>query len=768
MSNRLLDHQVDGQKIQFQFQTGSLQLTILTPEIIRVLADATSGDHSYAIEGDKTQKTSFTVTATAADVTLTTSGLTIVVGADQRLDVFNAAGAPLVQDYLGQRRPLARGMDAQQAALASAEGHELTGQGAPGHGYHEVLKQLAPDEQFFGLGDKTGFINKRGYEFDNWNTDDTAPQMENFTRLYKSVPFLLGLKNGAPYGLFFDNTNRSHFDLGKESEDYYFYSVEAGVLDYYVIGGASLAAVIQNYTYLTGRTPLPQKWTLGYQQSRWGYQDAAEIALIAQKMRDYHLPMDVIHLDIDYMDGYRVFTWDPHKYPNMKQFLADLKAQGVKIVTIIDPGVKEDPGYPIFDAGVRNNFFVKTPEGFDYVNRVWPGESVYPDFGRQQVRDWWADNHQKLTTAGVAGIWNDMNEPASFNGQIPDEIIFSDEDRAATHGKMHNVYGHNMSHATYTGLLAQQARRPFVITRAAYAGTQKYATVWTGDNHSLWAHLQMMIPQLSNLGLSGFAFAGTDIGGFGSDTTPELLIRWLEAAIFSPLLRNHSAIGTRFQEPWAFGEPTLSIYRRYLQLRYHLIPYLYDLFAAGETTGLPVMRAMVLADEQDPRLREISDQYMVGTALLVAPIVQKGQTKRLVYLPAGQWIDFWTGTRYQGQQDIVVTAELAQLPMFVRQDSLLPWADEREFVAEAPEQHLTFRLFGETGQYDHYQDNGLDLAYRQGEYNRYQIVVKADQAQVILQHHGFAPVYRTIDVETTAGPQRFVYQAATESYQVLN
>ncbi len=549
MSNRLLDHKVVGQKIQFNYQKGSLQLTIVTPEIVRVLVDATQGDRSYAIEGNKVQKATFSVTTAPEQVTVKTSALSIIIGADQRLDVFNAAREPLVQDYLGKRQPLPRGMDAQQAALASAEGHELTAEGATSHGYHQVLKQLAPDEQFFGLGDKTGFINKRGYEFDNWNTDDPAPQMENFTRLYKSVPFLLGLKNGIPYGLFFDNTNRSHFDLGKESDAYYFYSVEDGVLDYYVIGGASLAAVIQNYTYLTGRTPLPQKWTLGYQQSRWGYQDAAEIKRIAQKMRAYHLPLDVIHLDIDYMDGYRVFTWDPHKYPDMKQFLAELKAAGIKIVTIIDPGVKEDPGYSVFDAGVRNNFFVKTPEGFDYVNRVWPGESVYPDFGRARVRAWWADNHQKLTAAGVAGIWNDMNEPASFNGQIPDEIIFSDEDQAATHGKMHNVYGHNMSRATYEGLLAQQQRRPFVITRAAFAGTQKYATVWTGDNHALWAHLQMMIPQLSNLGLSGFAFAGTDIGGFGSDTTAELLIRWLEAAIFSPLLRNHSAIGTRFQEP---------------------------------------------------------------------------------------------------------------------------------------------------------------------------------------------------------------------------
>ncbi len=259
-----------------------------------------------------------------------------------------------------------------------------------------------------------------------------------------------------------------------------------------------------------------------------------------------------------------------------------------------------------------------------------------------------------------------MNEPASFEGAIPDDVVFSDHDKPSTHKKMHNVYGHNMAKATYDGLKEYQRRRPYVITRAAYAGTQKYSTVWTGDNRSIWPHIQMMIPQLCNLGMSGFSFAGTDIGGFGSDTNPELLTRWIEAALFSPLMRNHAAMGTRHQEPWTFGEPTLSIYRKYVKLRYRFIPYLYDLFEKGTKSGLPVMRPLVLNYDNDPRVRDLNDEFMVGENILVAPIVERSQTKRLVYLPAGEWIDFWNNRQYAGNQDIVVDAPLDKLPVFIK------------------------------------------------------------------------------------------------------
>jgi alpha-glucosidase len=688
--------------------------------------------------------------------------------AERHVDAYDAYGHALALDYREARVPLDRGTDKEHEDLAAAEGHTLaTDSEAQNQTYYEVVKALAPSEHFYGLGDKTGYLDKRGYAYKNWNNDHPAPQTEVLPNLYKSIPVLLGLKDGHPYGLFFDDPYESQLDLGKESDQYYYYSAVAGNLDYYVIGGDTLKDIVTNYTYLTGRTPLPQKWLLGYQQSRWGYSTSQDkVQAIVNGFKQHDLPLDAIHLDIDYMDGYRVFTWDTASYHNdPKRFVHDLKQDGVKVVAIIDPGVKQDPAYQVYQEGVQNDYFVKNPDGDVYINEVWPGKSAFPDFGRQAVRQWWADKTTFLTDLGVAGIWNDMNEPASFKGAIPDDIVFSDGQYPSTHKKLHNVYAHNMAQATFTGIKEHTGKRPYVITRAAYAGTQKYATVWTGDNHSMWPHLQMMIPQLCNLGLSGFSFAGTDIGGFGSDTTPELLTRWIEAAIFSPLLRNHAALGTRSQEPWVFGEPTLSIYRKYLQLRYRLIPYLYDVFANESQTALPVIRPLILNYEDDPRLTNLNDEYLVGENILVAPITQPAQTKRLVYLPAGNWIDFWNHAEYAGHQDIVVDAPLDKLPIFIKQNTLLPWRPAVDHIDDAPLTSMPFKLFGDHGSYQHYQDNGTDFKYQAGEWNNYEVAVDHGNVSVKLTHHGYEPVYQAIRVELAEQVIVFNYDKNSEAYQ---
>ena len=753
-----LNYKVDGQKVFVNCTNNKFELTALTPEIIRIFQDRGFSQNSYAIEGKKIQTTDFEIRENEDHLELKTSELIVDIFPDSKIDVYDKDKNPLVLDYRKKRTPLDRQMSQDQKRLAEAEGHDVSGNLLKTDRYFEVVKKLANDEQFYGLGDKTGFLNKRHYAYDNWNTDNPAPQVENFTRLYKSVPFLLGLKNGHPYGLFFDDTYKSHFDLGKESDNYYFYSASSGNLDYYVIGGDSLKKIVENYTYLTGKTPLPQKWTLGYQQSRWGYSVSQErVERIAEKLREYDLPCDVIHLDIDYMDGYRVFTWRKDTYEDPRVFVSKLNKLGFKVVTIIDPGVKKDDKYGIYQEGVKKGYFVQNPDGTIYVNRVWPGDAVYPDFGRKQVRKWWADNCKYLVDIGVSGIWDDMNEPASFNGDIPDDIVFSDEEKKATHAKMHNVYGHNMAKATYEGLKKYSHKRPFVITRAAYAGTQKYSTIWTGDNHSLWVHLQMMIPQLCNLGLSGFSFAGTDIGGFGSDTTPELLTRWIEGAVFSPLFRNHAALGTRSQEPWIFGEPTLSIYRKYLKLRYHLIDYLYDLFYKESQNGLPIMRPLVLNYPQDKQVCDLNDEYMVGDALLVAPVVEQGQTKRLVYLPEGSWIDFWDGNEYQGKTTIIVDAPIDKLPLFIKKNTILPWNKEMTHVKDEPNSEITFKLYGDNGSYQHYQDDGTDFSYEDGKYNLYDINIGAESIDINLLHHDY-PLYKNIYVELANKKVRFALE----------
>ncbi|MCF6165221.1 alpha-glucosidase [Furfurilactobacillus rossiae] len=766
MANTKLTFSNENQIINIKNATESLQLSILTDSIIRVFENHKKATNSYAIEGNKFKPTDYSVEQNGNHLEITTTNLKLKVYKNLMLDVYDANDQPLIMDYRGTRQPIDKHIDEAHKKIVRAEGHEVSAVNSAEDSYYEIVKTLADDEQFYGLGDKTGYLNKRGYEYDNWNMDEPRPHIETFTHLYKSIPALFGLKNGHPYGMFFDNTYRSHFDLGKENQGYYFYSAVDGNIDYYVLGGKTLKDVISNYTYLTGTTPLPQRWMLGYQQSRWGYSmSQAKVEEIVDKFEEYDLPLEAVHFDIDYMDGYRVFTWDKNKYKNPKKLLSDLRKRGVRVIPILDPGVKQDDNYNIYQEGVKNGYFAKGTDGSIYINRVWPGKSAFPDFGNPDVRQWWAKHCKFLLDNGAAGIWTDMNEPATFDGDMPEDVVMTDEDKPSSLKRMNNVYGHNMAKATFEGIKNETGKRPYVITRAAYSGTQKYSTIWTGDNQSIWSHLQMMIPQMSNLGLSGFSFAGTDIGGFSADTTPELLTRWIEGAIFSPLLRNHCVLQVRDQEPWVFGDKVLNIYRKFLRLRYHFIPYLYDCFSLEAKNGLPVFRPLVLNYPGDPKVRNLNDEYMVGNQVLVAPIVQQGQTNRSVYLPEGSWIDLFTGVQYTGNTNILANAQLDQLPVFIKTGSILPWGKAVNHLEDAPADEMTFRLFGARGSYVHYQDNGEDFKYQDGEYNLYNIKVSDNgHCCIELTKHGYKPIYRTIHVEANGKNLLFTYDDTTKTY----
>lgn len=483
--------------------------------------------------------------------------------------------------------------------------------------------------------------------------------------------------------------------------------------------------------------PLPQLWTLGYHQSRWGYETEEEVRRIATTMRRYKIPCDCIHLDIDYMEQYKVFTWNHETYKNPKKMIEDLGEMGYKVVTIIDPGVKVEEGYNVYEEGEKNGYFVKDKDGYTYINAVWPGDSVFPDFGRNEVRNWWGDKQKFLVDMGVRGVWNDMNEPASFNGPFPDDVQFSDEGDPSTHKSMHNLYGHNMGKATYEGLLRHDGRRPFVITRACYSGSQKYALSWTGDNQSLWTHLRLAVVQLCNCGLSGFPLIGTDVGGFGSDVTKELLTRWVQVGCFSPFFRNHCAKGRAQQEPWVFGEETLEIYRKFVELRYQLLPYLYDTFVTASKSGIPMIRPLVLEYEEDETVRNMNDEFLVGENLLVAPVLEQGARARLVYLPKGRWYDFYTKECYEGGTYIIKNAPLDTCPLFVKEGSIIPMYPIREYVGADKDDILLVKVFGENASYLHYQDNGEDFAYQEGEYNEYKFTYCDSELNTILNHQGY-------------------------------
>ncbi|MDP4146765.1 MAG: glycoside hydrolase family 31 protein [Bacillota bacterium] len=745
MFGKIMSYAEQENKIIIKFEHKIGKIEIITPGIVNVFSSFKYEDHfSRAIEDLQIVKCNFSVENKDAHIEITTNDLIVKVYDDFKVDFYNSNGELLCEDYRGERDPFVR---RGNGSLAEEEGHKVEGN-ADKHEI-EVIKKMFGDEKFYGLGDKTGHLNKKGCGYEMWNTDDPSPHVEYHKSLYKSIPFFITLRNNNAFGIFFDNNFKSYFDMGKENSKYYYFGADNGNLDYYFITGANMREVVGGYTYLTGKTPLPQKWTLGYQQCRWSYNPENRVREIAENFRKNDLPCDVLHLDIDYMQDYKVFTWSEEGFPEPEKLLNDLKEDGFKIVTIIDPGVKKEAGYDIYEEGLKNGYFATDKDGVTYVNRVWPGDSVFPDYSEEKVRAWWAENQKIMVDKGVSGIWNDMNEPASFNGPLPDDVQFGNEGRGGDHTEIHNVYGHLMSKATYEGLKKHTNKRPFVITRACYAGSQKYSTVWTGDNHSFWEHLRMSIPMLCNLGLSGMSFAGVDVGGFSFDCTPELLSRWVQIGCFSPLFRNHAAMKTRDQEPWAFDEETLNINRKYIKLRYKLLPYLYDLLWQGEATGLPVMRPLVLHYSEDENVHEINDQFLVGENILVAPVVEQGKRARMVYLPKGKWVDYWTKEEVEGGKIILKEAPLDLCPIYIKAGSIIPNYPAQNYVGEKEIDELTLDVYPGEGQYTHYLDDGESFNYKAGVYNLYDFTVSADNGITIdikTPHRAYEKPYKTFKI----------------------
>lgn len=740
---KFLNHSIIDNKIYLTFENGKGIIEIITDKIVNVFSPlATESHYSKAIEGDKTKKTPFHCELNGAALTVSTDYLKIKIYSDYKVDFYRYDGKTLCKDYRGTPHDIVRRKESDPF-YTKREREECD---KPVN----VAKKLDAGEVLLGLGDKPGFIDKRGYQYTMWNSDVGLPHDEQLAAIYKSIPFYISKKkSGAVYGIFFDNTYKSVFNMGKNSPDYFFYGADGGNLDYYFITGNAMTEVVEGYTYLTGTTPLPQRWTLGHHQSRWGYLDEEDMTSLAKTMREYGIPCDAIHFDIDYMDSYKVFTWSTKRYENPKKTLGELKNKGFKAVTIIDPGVKLEKGYHMYDEGLENGYFVTDSNGLPYVNAVWPGDSLFPDFGKKSVRSWWKEKLKFYTNLEVDGIWNDMNEPACSKGPFPDNAVFFDEERKTTHAEMHNTYAHNMDKATFEALKEQTGKRPFIITRACWAGTQKYATAWTGDNRSLWAHLRLLIPQLCSLGICGMSFVGTDIGGFCCDTTPELLCRWVEAACFSPLFRNHSDKWGRYQEAWRFGDEVVDIYKKYVKIRYAFIPYIYDLLFEGEKNGLPVMRPLGLHYENDVTSLRCNSEYLVGENLLVAPILEQGATSRSVYLPEGTWYEIDNCKKsIKGKKNIVAEAPLDACPMYAKSGSIFPNYGEINYIGEKELDTLILKVFRGNGEYRHYEDNGEDFAYRSGEFNEYLFEISENGVfKGDILHKGYECGYKTLIID---------------------
>jgi alpha-glucosidase len=469
----------------------------------------------------------------------------------------------------------------------------------------------------------------------------------------------------------------------------------------------------------------------------------------------------VIYLDIHYMDGYRVFTWHPERFPDPEGLISDLHEQGFHVVTIVDPGVKIDEDYPVYVEGRERDLYCKTKEGEEYHNVVWPGLCAFPDFTSPEAREWWGENHNVLTDVGVDGIWCDMNEPALFvprQSTMPDDVVHPGgaNGEAKWHAEVHNTYGSLVARAAREGLLKLRPdRRPFVITRAGYAGLQRHAMQWTGDNSSWWEHLWMSMPQLQNLGLSGVAWAGVDIGGFFDDGNGELLARWTEMGAFQPFCRNHTAIGTRRQEPWAFGEPYESVCREMIKLRQRLLPYLYTLFEECHRTGAPILRPLLFEYPEDETTYTADDEFLLGDALLVAPISRPGIEHRHVYLPEGTWLHFWSGERLDGPVHILAHAPLGEPAVYLKANTPLPMGPDAAHTGEGSAGRLTVRVHpaagAAPGSTTLYEDAGDGFGHEDGDYARREVSCEASEDRVIVSFGervgSFAPQRETLILE---------------------
>jgi alpha-glucosidase len=590
------------------------------------------------------------------------------------------------------------------------------------------LRKAMPDsEHYFALGDKTGTLDRRGYTFTDWNTDAFG-YLPSGDPIYKSIPFFIATGGpGGSYGLFLDNTWRTTFDFGHARQDTLDISGVDGPIDYYLIAGPTVADVVHGYTDLTGRAPLAPLWTLGYQQSRYSYMSDAEVRGIAATFRKDQFPLDVIWLDIDYQDRYRPFTVNTKTFPDMKKLNADMLADGIRLVAITDLHIADAPnqGYAPYDSGIAGDQFIKKADGTLYQAPVWPFRvdgtlSVFPEFTRTSSRAWWGSLYKQFVSDGFSGFWNDMNEPAIFDTPTKtmpldnQHRIDSDDfaPRVATHAEIHNVYGMENSRATFEGLQRLQPNlRPFVMTRASYAGGQRYAATWTGDNSSTWDHLRLCVEQLENLGLSGFSYSGCDVGGFAGGPSPELLTRWLEVGAFTPVFRDHSAVGTPRAEPWVDGPEQLAIRKHYVEERYRLMPYLYSVADQNARTGDPIMRP-VFYDYPDA-LGNCDQQlaFTLGRDLLVwGPPRPESPEAFDICLPKGGWYDYWTGLPV-AETKLTQTPKLDYLPIFVRAGTILPRQPLVQSTAETPQGPLYLDIYpGPDCSGDLYFDDGLTVS----------------------------------------------------------
>lgn len=710
---------IGQQDIAFKTTNAYGKVTVYSPSIIRVRLDRKpiEGDFSYAVVGQP-QKTNTNITQDDEVITIITDSLKAIIKKQPFSIAFYTPDGKVINED-------------EQGLTTSWAGQSVT-----------TYKKLQDDEHFVGLGEKTGNLDRKGNGYTNWNSDVYG---YNITQdpLYSSIPFYIGIHHHINYGIFLDNTFQTDFNFGASNNRFSSFGARGGEMNYYFIYHKRLADIITSYTWLTGRMPLPPLWSLGYQQNRYSYYPAAEVMRIARTLREKRIPADGITLDIHYMDQYQLFTWNKSRFPNPALMNDSLKKMGFRTTVIVDPGIKVEKGAPAYESGLKNDVYIKYPDGQPYTGQVWPGWCNFTDFTSPKGRDWWRKQVKFFAESGVSGIWNDMNEISTWGEKMPDNVVFDYDGKITTHLEAHNVYGMQMARSSYEGGVEQFKERPFILSRSGFAGLQRYSAIWTGDNRSEDDHMLAGVRLLNSLGLSGMSFTAMDIGGFTGNPSIPLYTRWIQLGAFIPYFRNHTSLNSKASEPWSFGEDVLDISRSYISLRYQLLPYLYSTFYESTQNGLPVMRSLAINYTFDPKilLPDYQNQYEFGSAFMVAPF-ESNKDYGKIYFPEGTWYDMYTDSVQTGRQAKVVPLNINKLQVYIKGASIIPMQSLVQSTAILPTDTLTVHIYNGdvANSFVYYEDDGKSFNYQKGVFYKRAIL--------------FDPAKRTIAFNAVEGSYR--------------
>jgi alpha-glucosidase len=728
LSTRKIAGGIEGRTAFAQFDIHVYSQNIIR---VRVSKKNLTDGFSYALADNKIpDSTGFDYSDQTDSLTISTKSIRVVV---QKIPVFRV--------------------------LFKNSSDEIINEDMPGRGFGtafsgdkiSIYKKMQKDERFVGLGEALGNLDRRGAGIILNNTDNYKygdPRIP----MYSSIPFFIGILRNQVYGLFFNNSYKTFFNFGLSTPEFISINAEGGDADYFFMYDSSVAKIIEHYTSITGRMPLPPLWSLGYHQSRCSYYPQSKVKIIAETFRSKNIPIDCIVLDADYLQEYEPFRINKNRFPDMASLARELSDMNIELTASINPGIKMDSSYEAYRDGLKKDVFVKYPDGSLFISDIAPSTDLFPDFTNPGTRNWWIEKMKFLPENGIHGYWNDMNEPAVAGSYLPDNLIFDFDGRKANALRAKNLYGMLMARSSYESALKYgNGKRPFVLTRSGFAGVQRYSAMWSGDNQANDAHLLMGVLLNAQLGLSGMAFVGPDLGGYIGDGNKELYKRWIEVGVFSPFLRNHREFFGAANEPWAYGEEAEAISKSYIGFRYRLMPYLYSKFQEASGSGMPVARSLCVNYPHDSRvyLESYQYQFLFGDAMLVIPVTSQDKFKK-IYLPEGSWYDLFTDQLIAGEREMVVEIPSHKIPLFIKASSIIPMQSLVQSTKQAPSDTLYLHIYNgrERNSFVYYEDDGSTMQYKKGEFCKREMLFSpaARKITISMQEGNYSSHFKYLNI----------------------